>query len=280
MESLDIPREWEDALGEILSNRLRKVVVLGDEDTGKSTLALYLLSKVSERFGVSLVDADIGQKDLGPPATITLGRAEQQVSRFDEMDILDMFFVGSVSPSGHLLPLVVGTRLLADNAMTPFLVVNTTGFIRGAGFALKTFKIELLRPDAILTLERRGELETMVKAFPHIRALRLPVSERAGRKSARERTKRRQKAFRDYFRGSRIVKLKRESLRLQRGSSLKKNLLCGLADRRNNLLGLGVVTSCSDEISILTPVEGEIRIIQLGSMWLEFEGDVPVSIRH
>lgn len=273
---LDIPHEWEEALEEVLSKKLSRVVIIGDEDVGKSTLALYLVSRIAERFEVNLIDADIGQKDLGPPATITLGITKKPISSLAEMGVEAMYFVGSVSPSGHLLPQVVGTKLLAERAEAPFLIVNTTGFVRNAGLALKSFKIEALGIDAILALQRGDELENILGAFPHVKTFRLPVSKKAVRKSAEQRRRHRLQAFRNYFKGSRTVELKRKNLAFQRGSLPEKNLLCGLADEKGELLGLGVVIAL-EKISLLTPVKEEIRILQLGSVRLQIGDNTTLS---
>lgn len=278
---IDIPPPWRRALEKVITDRLRKILVLGGEDTGKSTLSLLLIRRLARESEVSLVDADVGQKDLGPPATITLGRAKGIVAKISELSIQSMYFVGSVSPSGHLLPHIIGTKILMDQAETPYVVINTTGFIHGAGTALKTYKIEALNPDAVLALQRRGELEPVLKAFPHLRIFRLPVSRKAVRKSFEERRLRRQRAFQDYFKDSEMIEVKKEEVAFHRGRILKKNLLCGLGDEEGRLMGLGVITECSPEISILTPVEDKIRVIQPGSIYLSTEDfqELPSSRR-
>ncbi|MGE5771637.1 MAG: Clp1/GlmU family protein, partial [Hyphomicrobiales bacterium] len=71
---LHVPPEWEAAASEIFERRLRTVLVIGDSAVGKSSFCRYLMGALLARQAeVAFVDADIGQSNLGPPATITLG---------------------------------------------------------------------------------------------------------------------------------------------------------------------------------------------------------------
>ncbi len=64
------PKEWYTLL-DILGKEKGIAIILGATDTGKSTLAKFLISHLCQRgLKVALVDADIGQSFLGPPATI------------------------------------------------------------------------------------------------------------------------------------------------------------------------------------------------------------------
>src|SRR5512139_1849639 len=71
MTALDIPAAWARSADTILRNRWRTILVLGATDRGKSTYCAVLGARLSHaRRRVALVDADVGQKDVGPPATI------------------------------------------------------------------------------------------------------------------------------------------------------------------------------------------------------------------
>src|SRR5918999_822328 len=50
-------------------------MVIGEGDTGKTTLVTALANALVERgFRVAVLDADLGQSEIGPPTTIGLGR--------------------------------------------------------------------------------------------------------------------------------------------------------------------------------------------------------------
>ena len=74
MAKLEIPEDWEAAAETILDAEWRKVFLLGAADVGKSRFCRFLSERLlAAGHGVALVDADIGQKDIGPPAAVTLG---------------------------------------------------------------------------------------------------------------------------------------------------------------------------------------------------------------
>lgn len=274
---IHLPQEWKAAAKRIADERPRRVLVLGDIDVGKSTFLRYLLRElIGTGITCSFIDADIGQKDLGPPATVTLGEFQYLYElRLDKPRA--MYFVGSTSPRGHLLPLLVGTKLLVDKAQGEVAVINTTGFVRDAGFALKSFKIELLKPELLIALQRGTELEPLLRSYSHVPSLRLPVSARARPKSFEERRRLRREAFRRYFSSGREMRLIAEGVRFQRSinweAQLKPGLLVGLADKENETLGLGIVKSFDGtRLGLLTPVRGGVAVVQLGSMLLHEDG--------
>ncbi|WP_456475414.1 Clp1/GlmU family protein [Candidatus Pyrohabitans sp.] len=276
--NIDLPQEWKAAAGRIADERPRRVLVLGDIDVGKSTFLRYLLRELlGAGMACSFIDADIGQKDLGPPATVTLGEF-QYLYELRLEKLRAMYFVGSTSPRGHLLPLLVGTKLLADKARGEMAVINTTGFVKDAGFALKGFKIELLKPELLVALQRSTELEPLLQSYSHVPCLRLPVSAEAKPKSFEERRRLRRDAFRRYFSSGRERELKAEAVRFQRAginwkARLRPNLLVALADRENEALGLGIVRGFDGTVlRLLTPVRGEVAVVQLGSILLREDG--------
>ena len=64
------PKEWYAPL-DVLEKEKGIAILLGATDTGKSTLAKFLIFNLCQRgLMVALVDADIGQSFLVPPATI------------------------------------------------------------------------------------------------------------------------------------------------------------------------------------------------------------------
>ena len=59
---------------EIFERSLRTVLVIGGSAVGKSSFCRYLTEVLLARQAeVAFVDADIGQSNIGPPATVTLG---------------------------------------------------------------------------------------------------------------------------------------------------------------------------------------------------------------
>ena len=89
---------------------------------------------------VGWLDGDIGQATLGVPGSVGLAlldAAGEERPRAEKS-----FFVGAVSPRGHMLPLLVGLRRLRDHALAAGAVtvlVDTTGLVaaEAGGGALK-----------------------------------------------------------------------------------------------------------------------------------------------
>lgn len=219
--SPDIPAAWQRSAVQIARRRWRTVLVLGAADRGKSTYCHFLARELC-RAGqaVAFVDADIGQKDIGPPATVSLGRAGSAAG-LSGARLEAFYFVGHVNPVAHFLTIVIGTqRMVLAAADAPFVIVDTVGLIHGAGRALLGYEIEALDPDAIVALERGDELESLLRAHRHRRILRLPVSERAVAKSARARRALRARAFRAHFAGAQDLELPLDDLVFQRWSLL------------------------------------------------------------
>jgi len=182
-----VPNSWAELAEEALE--ARKILVIGANDTGKSSLVLYAANRAArEGRRPAVVDADVGQSDVGPLGTIGMAILREPAPTYSELELADAYFVGDKSPVGHLLPMIVGSRLMVDEALeagaAPVLV-NTTGLVEGSvGWALKVHKIEALRPDLLVLIERESELEHIARSAPRdvkIVRLRPPASMRKDR---------------------------------------------------------------------------------------------------
>jgi polynucleotide 5'-hydroxyl-kinase GRC3/NOL9 len=142
--------EFLDRLLE-LASRHEKIIVVGRLDTGKSTL----IKNMADHMDAYVLDADIGQNDIGPPSVVSLG--ERVGGRYR---MIDGYFCGSTTPSRHFLQMIAGvSRLLLQCRHKPVLI-NTTGLATGEiGRVLKTEKINAIRPDMIIGLETTNELK-------------------------------------------------------------------------------------------------------------------------
>lgn len=277
---LDIPPEWEAAAAEILRRVRCTVLLVGGAGVGKSSFCRYLAETLGQRAEVDVVDADIGQTNLGPPATISLARFSGSVD-FSAASPLAHFFVGSTNPMGRLLPLVIGTANLAHQASAPFIIIDTTGLIHDTGRVLKNYKIEAVRPDVIVALERRNELAPIRVANRHAHFIRLKPSRAARPKDNGERIEVRTRAYARHFANANRLELPLEALAFQRtllftgkpaaregavhaeqtaegllivgapdrapsGSKVlpvgfEHSLLCGVADKTGRCRGLGII---------------------------------------
>jgi polynucleotide 5'-hydroxyl-kinase GRC3/NOL9 len=262
------------------------VVLLGGLDSGKSTLG-RAIAAVGVEAGrrVAYLDADLGQKSVGPPTAVTLrlfrSASDLEPEAMSRPD--GLYFVGATSPQGQLLPLVVGTASMMRRARdegTELVVVDTSGLVSGVyGQMLKYHKIELLRPDVVIGLQRGEELEPLLgiaRRFFTPEVIALPVEPGARSTSVEERAQNREQAFRRYFSGP----LQRWRVKptvfmpalpaLFEPSELDR-ILVGLSDGAGEYIGLGYLEYSADDqvLRLLSPVAGGPKALKLGSVRLE-----------
>ncbi|HEY7532795.1 MAG TPA: Clp1/GlmU family protein [Nitrospiraceae bacterium] len=304
-----LSHSWIQAC-EALTSDPGVTVVIGMSDSGKTTWLGVAARRLVQagKFPVAIVDADIGQSTIGPPTTVGLAFLQENLSpsfRIDGPPCHGLFFVGSVSPLGHLLQILVGTKRLVDTAIRSgagSVLVDTTGLIdQGPGFQLKLRKIELLAPRHLVALQHGKELEpllAMVAGRPGLRIHRLEISPSVRARMPAERVRYRAGRFSAYFLGAHRLVLDAKSLillappgrRVKAGDEwpllqpglLSKDemtgLLVGLHDSANETIGLGKCEDSSQDnrhIYVRTPVAATaaIRILQLGNVYLNEPSD-------
>jgi len=290
---ISAPKEWFELL-DLLGEGKGIAILLGATDTGKSALAKFFISHLCKRgLKVGLVDADIGQSFLGPPATIGLSVFKSHPDWEVILSPPEIFFVGSTTPEGHFPIHLKGVKRMVDKVTSygpDVILVDTTGFVLGeAGKELKRRKIDLISPRFILALQKDDELEPILgqyKENPLYKIYRLPLSEQVRPKSLEERRANRTNKFRDYFKYSVIQELAMEGVQIEgevldpdgaplpRDWALKMNsLLIGLKDEMDDTLALGLIRNYSENKKILrvfTPLQEiqKIKTIQLSSLRL------------
>lgn len=213
---LEIPPEWERCAAGLTAKDRQRVLVLGSIDCGKSTFCRFICRRLA-RAGkkASIIDADIGQKDVGPPGCVTSGYPDE-LGRYPDPANASYYFVGSVNPFGHFLPILVGISILLDSTPAPFQIINTTGLIHGVGRILKGYKIEATRPESIVAIQRAGELEPLLSANRNNEIIRIPASRRAVAKTPERRREAREKAWQEYFRKASEITFPLDKLIFQR----------------------------------------------------------------
>ncbi len=273
-----------DAVVEDLVGVRGVVMLLGAPDTGKTSLALRLLRQAA-RSGrrAAYVDADVGQTTVGPPACVGLKwvESEDDLDRVGQADQLR--FVGSVSPEGLVLPQVVATASLVDMARSraDLVVVDTTGAVSGViGQTLKYYKTELCRPEAIVALQRGGEMEPvvgMLRRFFTVRVEIAGVDPAVVPVSVEERRALRAERFAEAF----APPLQRWRVRptvfaptLPAGLDLGRldRMLVGLHDGSGRCQGLGALVFEGGGLLVTTNRGEEMRGLRLGSLRIDLDG--------
>ena len=262
------------------------VVLVGGIDSGKTTLGRSIVAAgVRAGRSVAFLDADLGQKTVGPPACVGLrlvrGEGDLEAAGGGTPD--ELSFVGSTSPQGQLLPLVVGTGLLQARAKelgADLVVVDTSGLVSGVyGQILKFHKIELLRPDVVIGLARGEELDPLlgiVRRFFPTDVVTLQVHPDARPTSVEERAKRREEAMRAYF-GDSLQRWKVKptvfmpALPALFDHAQLDRLLVGMSDGQGRTLGIGYLEHSAEDgvLRLISPVAEAPTALKLGSVRLD-----------
>ncbi len=210
----DVPEDRFEAIGFLLQEagkRPIKLMVVGSTDSGKTTLLTFLMNElISEGLRVAVVDSDVGQKSILPPATISLGIPVGPLSSLSELEGVLHYFIGTTAPGQYAGEMALGVARLVDVASktADVTLIDTTGFVSGVGLEMKRLKVELVRPDFLILLEREGELELLARAVGHLtRVIRLSVSDKARRYSLEERREVRREKWRRYFEDSSLLEV-------------------------------------------------------------------------
>ncbi len=203
---------WKQVANRVVEAQQR-VLVIGASDVGKSTFCRFLVDVARGKgFKVGFVDTDIGQSQIGPPATIGLKFLEPKNGDNDAAD--GLYFVGVISPRRNHLEMITGARLMVDSAQETscdFIVIDTTGYVHNiAAAVLKQQKIERLRPHHLICIGSASELERIIARYSQLDWLtihRLLPHKRARTKSRGARRHYRRTKFSAYFSGSTVQKM-------------------------------------------------------------------------
>lgn len=184
-----------------------KIMILGGVDSGKTTLTVFLANELlSQGFRVAIVDSDVGQKGILPPALISLGFPDSIFTTMEGIKPVKHYFVGTITPNQFFGEMVTGVKLLVNDAMkrrADIVIIDTTGLVHGSGVELKRMKIEMVKPDLVLALQRKDELEDILRPFENkTRVIRLAISENAKPHTREERRQIRKEKWKKYFENS------------------------------------------------------------------------------
>jgi polynucleotide 5'-hydroxyl-kinase GRC3/NOL9 len=174
-------------------------LVLGATDTGKSTLVTRLAAVlVGAGHTVAVVDADLGQSEVGPPTTVGLGRVRGPIARLAEVELIGLEFLGVTSPVRCMRETADATARLVRRARAEGcdrVLVDTSGLVEGPlGLALKRQKIDRVAPDVLVALQRWDECEPILRVYagrPRPVIVRAPAAPTTRRSATARRLARR-----------------------------------------------------------------------------------------
>jgi polynucleotide 5'-hydroxyl-kinase GRC3/NOL9 len=275
-----------DALAQEAARTKRTVVLLGGLDSGKTTMARAMLAAaLAGGRTCAYLDADVGQKTVGPPATVTVKmlRSPADLQSPTLVDADQLAFVGSTTPEGHMLPVVTSVARLyrhAREAGADFVVVDTSGLVSGVyGQILKYHKIEMVEPDLVIGLQRGEELQPVlgvVQRFFGSEVVPLSLMPGVRATTVEQRADNREASMRRYFdRELHRWRVKptvfMPALPPLFDLAQLDRLLVGLSDGAGGYLGIGHLEFAADEgvMRLISPVAEGPKALRLGSVRLE-----------
>ncbi|HEX5323235.1 MAG TPA: Clp1/GlmU family protein [Capsulimonadaceae bacterium] len=208
-----------------------RILLVGATDTGKTAFAREAINYLTNSAGVAvaLIDADIGQSEIGPPGTVGLTIVSPNPDRsplasLHSLPLADAFYVGATAPPGHLLDILAGVSRHAQTASRELcpegrLLIDTPGYTTGpAARALFRSLIAAVEPALLLGFAYGDELAPILgllshRAPPPVVALLRPGPE-VGRKSAAVRSARRSARLAHFLAGASPLTLCWDSLDL------------------------------------------------------------------
>ncbi len=276
-----IPTSWRDA-AEALRHSRGFIVILGDVDSGKSTLCTYLANTcVDHRVRTSIIDGDVGQADIGPPTTTSSSTVSKHIFSLQELRPERSYFVGDTSPS--LVPdkLIKSIARLKDELSTrsEITILNTDGWVReNEAVHHKLQLLNNLRPDLVLGLDRDHELDPILDP-QQPSTLRLKASSYARTRTREERKKAREEGYRRFLQNPKQLDLRLNTIKLRMFNaprqqridqdSAHKGTLAGLLDEEGTLLSIGRIGRIGNgTVRITTTAQETPRIVELGAVIL------------
>ena len=278
-------RGWriKEAVKDALKRTPQPIVyMLGSTDVGK-THTVREIANMCYDWGlrVAIIDADVGQSDIGPPCCIGMGMLHERIMNLCDVEPWRLYFAGNTSPSGCTNECLRGIAAAVHDAkaLNPdIILVDSTGWIEGEEARnFKLHEITLVKPSLIIAIERDDELEPILRLLlfysdnhndkdncpilPVI--LRLHADERVVCRTREERRQMRAYSYRRYFRTAKYRAFP-SILISEHNYQFEPGRLVGLFDARKTCLGLGILMGVNaSRVVIFTPVTGEVSEIKL-----------------
>ncbi len=253
---------WQSVIDAIRDYRPKRIMLVGATDTGKSTLATYISNiAIAEGLSVGIIDSDIGQGDIAPPACMGSCIVREQVLDLRDLDADMYYFIGRITPAGVEDHLIRGVMHLLNHLNADMVVVNTDGYVGDQGLRYKARMAEAINADLIVML---GEEEEGSMDLQNTRIVRVDASSNI-QKSRDERIARRIEQYKRFLEGGKHVRFNiksKEFTMLYRRVMLMSYgvVVNGLTIIPNDMLaGMFVALAFMDDVmgfAILERVEG------------------------
>ncbi len=212
--------QWLEAADEIIreSRGPTVVAVVGPVEAGKTSYAALQANRALAHSIISaIIDADIGQADIGPPGFVSLAIPSSWVEWLRALEPLRMKFVGSIEPAPVAGRLITASRELVETARrrgSGLVVVDTDGWTEGwQAMELKSDLAWAIGADYIVVLGD-DELARYMRRATRASVYSLPSPSVKAERDRGDRRLLRAENYRRFLSGARVeVDLEKVSVR-------------------------------------------------------------------
>jgi len=288
VEGDTIPEDWKTAAQTIIEASQPPsgltVAVVGAVDVGKSTFTTFLANTAFQAgLRVRVIDADLGQSDIGPPTTIgeyTMRRTVCDLYR-EKPDRLT--FIGATSPAYAATKLLKALQELSqrDKAEGGLKIFNTDGWVEG-GEAAEYKRSVLQAIDAGLTVAVRyaEELDALLEKVREAGCKLITISTPpvVRRRSRGERRELREQTYLKYLQNSSVRVVHSAQLKFRGRPLWVRGVLLGLFSG-GQFLGIGILDDYDLQrglVKVRTPVKERIAELEFGQVAIERGEEVPI----
>jgi len=240
-----MPESWSAAAEAFQNLDGGRVLVVGSTDTGKSTFCTFLANRsLKLRPEIAVIDADIGQSDLGPPGSVGLSIISSRLIALENAGVDAMVFVGETSPSPITEKVIKSIAKLALRVPTDTpMIINTDGWVvDGEAVAFKVKMAKELSPDLIIALAEGNELDAILDAIT-VPAIKIQVPKYIKARGREERRRLREHGYRRYLRGAIHKNVSLEKIKIDGllAARCEGGEILGFLDNDGFLLGIGIL---------------------------------------
>ncbi|MEM0044006.1 MAG: Clp1/GlmU family protein [Sulfolobales archaeon] len=205
-EEDEVLPEWIKTAQEIIDKNSR-IIVVGPVESGKSSLTTLLANTAIARgLKTCVIDADIGQQDIGPPGFISMTCPREPFVWLRDLMPEHIRIVGSLTPSQYSSRLVSGVMDLVGEAVlkgAEVVIINTDGWISSPqALEMKLEMARYVRARYILALQKGYYLGGLTSSLEGLRIIPLPSPQGVRVRSREDRRALRSQAYRKFFEGA------------------------------------------------------------------------------
>ncbi|RFA97278.1 Clp1/GlmU family protein [Pyrobaculum aerophilum] len=174
----EIIDEWESKTASIDPKGV--IVIVGMIDVGKSTMTAMLGNKALARgYKVAIIDADVGQNDLGPPTTVSLARLTKYITHLRQLVAEKSIFLQATSLERIWPRAIEQIARAVDFAKRSWqvdtIILNTDGWVLDEeAVVFKRRLIDVIKPSLIIAIQVEKELAPVLDGYNNVVVLPPP----------------------------------------------------------------------------------------------------------